>query len=127
MQQFKAKDGTLVDRERWGWVVEYKNGSYLFQFNEGTGEYNNFASINLPEVDSIYMQNIEGKQFYLKIPAGAKLIHYYDNIIQSKINGQSTSYRLYCFGYELGKEKKIFTILPTDVVIHGEVENVEVL
>lgn len=135
MQEYKAKDGTIIDLERWVWVVTYKDESLHYQFDSATGTYNNFASINLDEVSRITMLcPRNGKQYSVDLPKDAKLIHYYDNIIQQPLGGTSVHHRLYCFGYEVidtdtekVKEKKIFTMLPTDVVIHGEVENMEIL
>lgn len=133
MQEFKAKDGATVDVVRWVWVVTYKDGSSHYQYDSQNGEYNNFASIDLDEVARITMLCPEnGKTYAVDLPDGAKLIHYYDNIIQNPLGGEAIHHRLFCFGYEIlenekVKEKKIFTILPTDVVVHGEIENVEVL
>lgn len=125
--QFRAKDGTDVEQERWGWIVTYSDGSLHQQFSPD-GTYNNFASIDLDRVARITMFCFEnGKTYSVDLPKDAKLIHYYDNIIQQPIGGTAIHHRLFCFGYEVGDTKKIFTLLPTDVVVHGEVENVEVL
>ena len=99
------------------------------------GDYNNFASIDLDNVAKITMLcPTNGKQYSVDLPEGSKLIHYYDNIIQQPLDGTAIHHRLYCFGYEIQdsetdkiREKKVFTILPTDVVLHGEVDNIEVL
>lgn len=135
MQEYKAQDGTIVDLERWVWVVTYKDESLHYQFDSVAGTYNNFASINLDQVARITMSCPEnGKTYSVDLPKDAKLIHYYDNIIQQPLGGATVHHRLYCFGYELpdtesdsAGEKKLFTILPTDVVVHGEIENMEVL
>lgn len=135
MQEYKAQDGTIIDLENWVWVVTYKDGSSHYQFDSTTGVYNNFASINLDEVSRITMLCPKnGKQYAVDLPEGSKLIHYYDNIMQQPLGGVTVHHRLYCFGYEILdtesdhiREKKLFTILPTDVVIHGEIENMEIL
>lgn len=126
--QFKAKDGTNVDIERWGWIVTYSDGTLHHQFDIATGNYNNFGSIDLDRVSRITMFCFENNKTYaVDLPVGAKLIHYYDNIVQTPMGGTAIHHRLFCFGYELDGEKKLFTIIPTDVVVHGEIQNIEVL
>jgi hypothetical protein len=126
--QYTAQDGTLIDLEKWVWVVTYRDGSQHYQFDSSNGKYNNFASIDLASVAKITMLCPEnGKTYTVEVPKGATLVHRYDNIIQQPLGGQMVKYRLYCFGYETEDSKKLFTILPTDVVIHGEVENIDIL
>ena len=124
---FKAKDGTEIEQERWGWQVIYKDGSQHHQFDVASNTYNNFASIDLDKVQHVVMHNFEGKSKILRIPEGAKLIHYYDNLISQPLGGSVTHHRLYCFGYETEDEKVIYTILPTDVIIRGEIDEIEVI
>lgn len=126
--QYKSHDGTIIELERWVWVVTYRDGSQHYQFDSSNGTYNNFGSIDLREVSRITMLCPEnGKTYSVDVPKGATLVHRYDNIIQQPLGGTMVQYRLYCFGYETAESKKLFTILPTDIVIHGEVDNIDVL
>lgn len=118
---YRAIDGSLVDRERWGWIVEYWDGTQLHQFDDATGEYNNFGSIDQDKVSSVKMHNFSGEEYTIKIPNGARFIHYYDNIISQPLGGYPIHTRIYCFGYELNGRKTMFSILPDDSIVDGTV------
>lgn len=119
-KQFKANDGTYVDQERWGWVVDYKDGTQLHQFDTETNNYNNFASIDQDKVSKITMVNFEkGDSRSVALPSGAKVVHYYDNLIQAPMGGELVHHRSYVYGYELDGKQEVFTILPDDTLVTG--------
>jgi len=123
--QYLDKEGNPVTPERFIWVVFYSNNERLMQFD--TDGYHYFDEIDQPMVQAFGMVSSDGKQTIKTIPKGAKLIHYYDNIVQQPMGGTAIHHRLYCFGYELGKEKVIWTVLPTDVVVEGRIDNIELM
>lgn len=135
--EYLDKDSNPVSPELWQWVAFYTDGSILYQFDPNVEAYHYFGDIEQDKVTKfgLISPRADGvKSYIVDVPNGAKLIHYYDNIIQQPLGGETVHHRLYCFGYEINdtetekiREKKIFTVLPSDVVITGEVENVEVL
>jgi hypothetical protein len=117
---FKAKDGTDVTPERWGYVITYLDGTKYHQFDKKNKKYNNFAGVKTDKVSNITMVNLEsGESHSVDLPQGSRVIHYYDNIISAPMGGSVTHHRLYCFGYELNGNDKIYTILPDDTLIDG--------
>lgn len=118
-RQYKAVDGTYVDQERWGWVVTYKDGTELHQFDKDNNVYNNFASIgdNVSKITMVNMVTNDSRS--VTLPKGASVVHYYDNHIISPMVGEMTKTRSYVFGYELDGEQEVFSILPDDTIVTG--------
>lgn len=128
--QYLDKDNNPIAPERWQWVAYYADGTTLFQFDPNVEIYHYFAEVETDKVKSfglISPRAGEIKSAIKIIPKNAKLIHYYDNIVHQPLNGAAVRYRLYCFGYEVNGEKKIWSVLPTDVVVEGSVDDLEVL
>lgn len=122
------KENNPVIPEKWQWIAVYKDGTGIRQFDYENQAYHYFAEIEQAEVSRFGLICPDtGKIIIKDIPEGAKLIHYYDNIMQHPIGGTAVHHRLFCFGYELGKEKVIWTMLPSDVVIRGDLEDIEVM
>lgn len=128
--KYLDKENNPVEPEKWCWVVLYSDKTALEQFDMLNEKYHYFAEIDQSRVEAFGLVSIRTdgvKQLFKPIPNGAKLIHYYDNIIQQPLGGTAIHHRLYCFGYELGKEKHIWTVLPTDVVVEGKINNIEII
>ena len=120
IQQFLAKDGAYVDKERWGWVIDYKDGTQLHQFDTDTNTYNNFASIDQDKAAKITMVNFENDDSRSAVlPEGAKVVHYYDNIMAESQNGEFIHHRSYVFGYELDGKQEVSSILPDGTSVPG--------
>lgn len=126
MQEYLDKENNPVEVERWRWVAFYKDASYLTQFDDENFVYHYFDEIEQDKVLAFGLVS-DGKQFIKNIPPEAKLIHYYDNLVHQPMGGSPVNYRLYCFGYQTKDEKRIWTILPTDVVIEGNIKDMELL
>lgn len=125
---YVSKEGEPLNEERWVWRVAYKDDSTLSQFDRETETYHYFGEIDNDKVVSFSMLHPEtGREYKLEVPEGAKLIHFYDNIVQAPIGGTAISHRLYCFGYELGKTKKILSILPNDFIVESDPNKIGVL
>lgn len=125
---FLAKTGEPVEIESWTWVAIYNDDSTLVQFDFATNTYHYFDEIEKDRVSKFGLVNtVTGKNTFLDIPKGAKLIHFYDNIIQNPIGGSTVHHRLYSFGYELKKDKVIKTILPNDFIISTDPNNIGVI
>lgn len=114
-----------VEREKWGWIAIYKNGSFLRQFDEATGIFHKFNEINIPELDCFIMQNLDdptdvSKRYEIHFIDGMKPIHYYKRG-RLEVGGENeVGYTLYCFGYEQKLNcktvKNIMTIYPNGTV-----------
>lgn len=116
--KYRASDGSLVEHERWGWIIEYRDGTELHQFDGINQKYNNFYSIDQTKIHSVTMHNFAGKTHRLLIPPGASFVHYYDNLITSDAKGLNRT-RIYCFGYQAGDISKLFSILPDDSIVES--------
>lgn len=126
--QYLDSDGQAVAPERWQWCVFYNDGTELCQFDSEKHEYHYFREIEQDKIEAFALVSLDGsKQIIRDVPSGAKLIHYYDNIIQQPINGPQVRSRLYCFGYDLDGDEKIWTVLPSDEVVEGVVDDLSVL
>lgn len=126
--QFLSKDNEPVAQERWQWVAVFSDGSELKQFDYDTVTYHYFGEIDHEKVSKFGLVNPQtGKRFLLDVPSGGKLIHFYDNIIQQHLGGPTVTHRMYCVGYENGKDKIIFTVLPNDFVVQGDPEKIGVM
>jgi hypothetical protein len=125
---FLSKTGEPVEIEKWTWVAIYDDDSALVQFDFNKDIYNYFDDIQKEKVVKFGLVNtVTGKNTFLDIPKGAKLIHFYDNILQSPQGGSTLHHRLYCFGYELKKDKVIKTILPNDFIISADPSDIGVI
>lgn len=127
--QYTDENGEIIQPERWSWLAVYNDNTVFHQFDSATGLYHYFREIDHSKVLRFGLKSmVNEKHFVFDVPKDAKLIHFYDNFIQqSMAGGNSLHHRLYCVGYELGKDKKIYTMLPTDVYIVGSVEDIGVL
>lgn len=126
--QYKSKSGEPVTEERWQWVAFYNDDTELCQFDANTGEYHYFAEIDHKKVVSFGMHHPQtGRLCKIEVPPKAKLIHFYNTIVQAPMGGVTTHHRLYAFGYELKKEKKINTILPNDFIVEADPDKIGIL
>lgn len=122
---FTSKDGEPVNEERWQWKVIYKDGSELYQFDYEKQKYHYFAEIDQEQVAQFGMVNIErDSDVMLEIPDGSPIFHYYDNLVQQPLGGEQTVHRLYVFGFDLGTDKIIYSILPNNFLIKGTVSGI---
>lgn len=102
----------LVEPEVWQWQAVYTDGSVLKQFDDN-GYFHRFREIDQSRLFAFKMVS---PQFTFTIlwEKGMKLIHYYENYL---LNDGKIKIRLYCFGYQKGKEKRIFVILPNNEMV----------
>ena len=122
------KTGEPVQEERWTWVAVYNDETTLVQFDRTDETYHYFDEIDKDKVVRFGLANHQtGKTALIEIPSGAKLIHYYDNLIQHPLGGTAIHHRLYCFGYQLGKDKKLLTVLPNDFIVEADSNKIGVL
>jgi hypothetical protein len=118
------KDGKeeIVSLERWVWVAIYKDGTYLKQFDEGTGLFHQFKEIDQNKLDVFVMQSVQEqtKRYEIHFKEGMSLIHYYRHTVLEFGTPQEQRIKVYCFGYKEnieGKSRKtILQIYPNDVV-----------
>jgi hypothetical protein len=134
MPKYYAKSGVEVIPEKWCWIVELADGTIHEQFDSRNGEYNTFDTIqelcntrNSHPV-RLGMVNLETDRVAtIDTPEGVKLIHFYDNFIKSGADGKPVTTRIYCFGYQDGSEKKIYSIMPGDFLVEVEPEKITLL
>jgi len=120
--QFKfTKDGKeeIVEQERWGWGVVYKDGSELHQFGND-GIFHQFQEIDQEKVDMFVMYKLFDSDKRIDMPVENKQIfHFYRRFILSAATSEERRVNVYCFGY---KDKKTGAtayhfILPDDRII----------
>ena len=113
-----------VNPELFRWEAHYSNGEVLKQFDD-SGIFHQFAEIDQSRLSVFKMV---GPQTYtLLFEKGMKLIQYYDRYTLNANTPQQTKLTIYCFGYQKGKEKKIFMIMPNgELVITSDPEKVRV-
>lgn len=116
---YVTHDGTVVNRETWGWVATYKDGSKHYQFDDESGEFHNFNSIDISNIDTLAMVDVNGKEESMQVPDGAEPVHYYDNIVSHQLGGPTVVNRIYCFGYKKGADETIFSIMPNGTIVNG--------
>ena len=116
----------IVQRERWRWVANYKDGTKLYQFDEETGIFHQFREIDQKKLDSFQMiSDINPEGINLLIPRNkADLIHFYRNV---RLAGQKEWIKLYFFGWKIkdrGRSlQKLICIYPNDkIAMVDEVE-----
>lgn len=123
--QFTSKQGDTVTPERWQWIADYGNGSGIRQFDYQNIQYHYFGEIDHGKTKKFgLIQPETGKHYIIDIPEGAKLIHFYDNIIQQPIGGEQVAHKLYCFGYETESTKRVLVMLPNDFIIEADPEKI---
>lgn len=113
----------LVEKEAYCWEVVYTDGSILKQFDD-LGVFHRFAEIDQSKLYAFKM--VGEKTYTILFEPGMKLIHYYDNYRLHVNTPQEVSFRVYCFGYQLGKSKVITMIYPNEVVITSKPERVTI-
>lgn len=115
-------NGDPVSLERYVWIADYSNGSYLKQFDERDWTFHRFQEIQQDKLSVFIMQCVddEKRRYELHFTEGMKLIHYYRNICLNFGTPQEQKFKLYCFGFEKGGQKVIFSIWPNGEVSIGE-------
>jgi len=113
------------ERERWGWLALYKDGSALKQFDEATGLFHQFAEIDLEKLEVFAMQNLDepnnpAKRIEVHMGEGMSPIHFYRNQILNVGTDEEEHVRYYCFGYKQnigGKAVKfLIKVFPNDAL-----------
>lgn len=129
-----------VQEEKWQWLVIYKDGTVLRQFDDThplseLGE-NVFLFHQFQEVDHDNAQIFQmysplyQHKYTIILPEGAKPIHYYINSVFALGTPDQRRVRAYVFGYEIKSPtgrtiKKFHVITPDDeLVITDDVSQV---
>lgn len=107
------ESGATTERERWGWVAVYQDGTQLHQFDDGTGLFHQFAEIDQSRLETFSMTN-GYRTLSIAFEPDMKLIHFYRTAVLE--NGQ-VRVRLYIFGYEQEGRRVLQVIMPDDNVI----------
>ena len=121
MNKFRfTKDGKeeLVDGERWGWGVVYKDGSELHQFGND-GIFHQFQEIEQDKVEMFVMISADGKKRIDMPVEGKQIFHFYRKFMFEAATPNERRETVYCFGYkdkENGATAYHF-ILPDDRII----------
>lgn len=112
--QFNGKDTT---KEVWCWEAHYLDGTVLKQYDD-QGQFHQFKEIDQDRLIAFKMVSDHFDNSYtLKFSKGMKLIHYYDNYILQAGSPYQSRIRVYCFGYEDGKEKLVNMIFPNNELV----------
>jgi hypothetical protein len=129
-----------VQPEKWQWIAVYSDGTILKQFDD-SGIFHQFVEIDQSRLSVFKMVSNESPSYHfeegnasvkektitLLFESGMKLIQYYDRYTFNANTPQQSNLTVYCFGYQKGREKKIFMILPNgELVITSDPEKVRV-
>ena len=118
MTEYKfEKNGVVefVKPEKWSWRAYYTDRTILDQFDTN-GFFHQFKEIDQSKLLMFKMMS-KGKAYSLAFKKGMKLIHYYKNVVLYQGTPKEQRLKIYCFGYEKGKNKNIMMILPNDELI----------
>jgi hypothetical protein len=87
--------------ERWVWGVQYKDGSYLQQFDD-MGRFHQFKEIDHSKVHLFYMYKPEDqtKRVELLLSDTMQIFHFYRNICLEMLTEQEKKIKIYCFGWK---------------------------
>lgn len=113
---FYAENGDVVQEERWKWVAEYTDGSYLHQFDLSDNRFHRFAEIDQSRLRAFWMVSDTAQPIVILWKPEYKLIHFYRQLILHIGGPDYKRVQLYCFGYQVDSIKNIFVILPDDRV-----------
>lgn len=108
-----------IEKEKWEWVVIYKDGRKLRQFDE-RGMFHRLAEIEQEHVDIFGLENEEEKRgLTIKLPPGAKIIHKYRNVCMNFGTAQERRARIYMFGFKIGGESFINYVMPNGGIMQS--------
>lgn len=113
---YTAKDGSDVEVEQYVWMAHYNDGERLYQFDNETMQFHNFAEIDQSRLNTFRMYRYDNDRYFFDLkfdPQTMKLIHFYRNV-RLDVGRTDTFIRLYCFGYEKEKDVVIHAIMPSD-------------
>lgn len=106
MTYLHEASGSEVEKEKFVWVAQYRDGSELRQFDDETGKFHQFGEIDQSQLHLFKMvggtEDALEDQTYTVIfdPATMKLIHKYRNIALNVGTTDEQHLRWYLFGYE---------------------------
>ena len=112
-----------VPLERWRWCSKYSDDSCLYQFDEKTKTFHQFAEIDQSRLKSFRMFSDDNPVGYALAfsPASMKLIHFYRHVVLNYGTADEKRYKIYCFGYEKKNGSKtdpyLIFILPNDTFV----------
>lgn len=115
-----------IQPEAWRWEVAYHGGDVLRQFDDN-GIFHRFGEIDQGRLFAIRMVHDSHSPHTVMVPEGAKLIHFYRNIIANASTPDEFRVRLYCFGYEKNGVTVICVIMPNgEIVVTDEVSKIQI-
>lgn len=126
----KTDAGTIeeieVSIERWAWRVQYHDGRILEQFSDD-GFFHQFQEIDQEHavLFSLYKPEFPHRRVDILVPAGARIFHFYRNVILDAGTQEEKRYRSYVFGYKFKGEAHYEFILPNDAVVITNTPNVD--
>lgn len=112
-----------VPLEKWAWKVRYSDDTELFQFDEATGLFHQFKEIDLTKPFVFQVYDCAGEKQPITIlynPDTMKLFYFYRNGILENLTRRV---RLIVFGYQTGRRKNHFVIMPTGELVITDDDN----
>lgn len=115
-----------LEPEVWRWEAVYHDGYILKQFDD-KGMFHRFGEIDQSRLFAVRMVHDTHSPHTMLFPAGAKLIHFYRNIVFEASTPNERHIRLYCFGYEKDGITVICVIMPNgEIIVTDEVSKIQV-
>jgi hypothetical protein len=122
-----TRDGIteIVELTEWAWLVIYKDGSTLKQFDDNC-RFHQFREIIKDNVSELVLYNTvdNNKSFILIVPEGSQIFHYYDTYCFNFGTTSERKVRIYVFGYKYKGVANYNYILPENKIVQsvGEIE-----
>lgn len=126
MQYIFNREGKeeIVQAEKWGWGVVYKDGSELKQFGDD-GVFHQIKEIEQEKIAIwvLYKMEDPGKRIDIPFTEGMKIIHKYRRFVFNAKTPEERTVTVYIFGWHKAGVSSYAFILPDDRVVMSPDDN----
>lgn len=124
-----VRDGVeeVVQAERWGWEVVYKDGAKFKQFGDD-GMFHQFNEIRQEEVARFVMYKLDEpvKRHEILVDEDMQIFHFYRNFVFNMATELEVKSRVYVFGWKsrTSGNGTFVSILPNDqtVILNNDID-----
>jgi hypothetical protein len=118
--------GDKVAKEPWRWQAQLSDSELnQFEIKDGQALFHRFSEIDFSKLGVLKLINDHYPAIEVRIPKGAKPIHYYKNAIlrhtQTLNDGETVNWeervKWYVIGYQLDKQKTVLAVTDANKII----------
>lgn len=130
----KSTGESGIGKEQYSWKAVYEDGTSLFQYDDDSMEFHQFAEIDQSKLHLFQIFNSSNQAdgdipvtTIIFNPACMKLIHFYKRYTMAMLTPEEQKFTMTVIGYETSNGKVFSVITPQgEVIVTDDINNLQV-